>query len=119
VPYSINSARTSSLVCTFFSTLQCPLPFRPASYCSSPSDRAQPDWLFPALGSSSVGIGGPHIIGRILVWGHCIPGRTVTTSCRDVSACKPLLRREALRGRTTQSCRTTFEQRAVDLQTTI
>src|ERR1700724_714207 len=34
---------------------------------------AQPDWLFPALGSSAVGIGRPYIIGRLLVWGQVVP----------------------------------------------
>src|SRR6266567_7274789 len=38
---------------------------------------AQPDWLFPTLGSSTIGIGGPHIVGRLLVWGHLIPGQQV------------------------------------------
>ena len=32
--------------------------------CKSAHYRAQPDGLFPAPGSSSVGIGGPHIIRR-------------------------------------------------------
>src|SRR6266446_4908610 len=39
--------------------------------------RTQPDWLFPTLGSSAVGVGGPYIIGRLLVWGHLIPGQQI------------------------------------------
>jgi len=51
---------------------------RTGSRASTACRSAAPDGdSNPPLGSSAVGIGGPYIIGRLLVWGHFLPGQQI------------------------------------------